>query len=78
MEETWEKLKEYNRQKKLENEKKSIKILKDKGFEIKILNEYTSHYRIKDFDFWPTTGKFYNQSTGEKGRGVFNLIKKIK
>lgn len=47
-----------------------------KGFDIQ---ECTyCHYKIDGWDFWPTTGKFYNSKTDVKGRGVFDLIRKLK
>ncbi len=74
--EMWEEYREIGKNKKLKNLKSSLKILDDRGIKYKTLNE-SVHYRIDDWDFWPTTGKFYNKKTGEKGRGVFNLIKKL-
>lgn len=76
--EMWAAVHEENKQKKLQNEKQSIAILRKRGIEFKMLSESSAHYRVGDFDFWPTTGKFYNQKTGERGRGVFTLLKKIK
>lgn len=32
----------------------------------------------KDFDYWPTTGKFINRKTKKSGRGIFNLLKELK
>ncbi len=70
-------LKKISQEKKANNEKNSLNILKQNGIEYKVLNEASKHYRVMDFDYWPSTGKFYNQKTGEKGRGIFNLIKRI-
>jgi len=74
--EIWNKYRELNRQKKLNNTDKSLKLLKEKGFTYKILDGLT-HIRVGGYDFWSSTGKFYNQKTKVKGRGVFNLIKKL-
>lgn len=71
-------LKEESQKKKLSNYESSIKILKDNNIEFKILSEHSRHLRVGDFDFWPSTGKFYNQKTQQKGRGVFKLIKFFK
>ena len=74
----WEKSREDSYKKRWGNNEKSLKILNDKGIVYKILNASLAHYRVGDFDFWATTGKFYNQKTKQKGRGVFNLIKLVK
>lgn len=76
--EYWRQYKEERAEKKKQNTENSLRILKDKGYTVKTLNEHTRHYRVGEFDYWPSTGKFYNQKTGEKGRGVFKLIKKLK
>ncbi len=68
-------LKEENKKKKVLNHKNSIKILEGKGIYFTKLSEY--HYRVGEYDFWPSTGKFLNRKTGTTGRGVFNLLKKL-
>lgn len=73
----WTKYREEKRKKKKENIKNSLRLLKREGIICKVLNEAGAHYRVAGFDFWPSTGKFYNQRTKEKGRGVFKLIKRI-
>ena len=47
------------------------------GIEFVVLSEECKHLRVGAFDFWPSTGKFYNQKTKHKGRGVFNLMKLV-
>ena len=74
----WEDHKKERQEKKARNEEYSIKMLDDLGIKYKILNKFCRHYRVYDFDYWPSTGKFYNQRTGEIGRGIKNLIKRIK
>lgn len=54
----------------------SIKILTQNKIEFKKLSD--THVRVKDFDFWPSTGLFINTKTKKRGRGVFNLIQKLK
>lgn len=76
--EMWAERKQQSKVKKLKNIIGSLYILEERKIEYKILNESLGHYRVIDFDFWPSTGKFYNQKTKEKGRGVFNLIKRLK
>lgn len=36
------------------------------------------HFRVGQFDFWPATGLFIHIKTKTRGRGVFNLIKRVK
>jgi len=76
--EMWEEIHKENKKRKKENQKNSLKILQEKGITWQLLNDDTCHYRVGEFDYWPTTGKFYNQKTKQKGRGVFNLIKILK
>lgn len=33
------------------------------------------HYRVGEYDFWPSSEKFYSQKTKIRGRWVENLIK---
>lgn len=72
----WREHKEERRTKKLSNLEQSINILRDTHIEIQQFSPV--HFRVKEWDFWPSTGKFWNRITGEKGRGVFNLIKRLK
>lgn len=52
-------------------------LLCDAGIRTVCLSELSSHYRFKDFDFWLTTGKYFNRKTFYKGEGVENLIEEI-
>ena len=36
------------------------------------------HLIINEFDFWPSTGKYFNRKTKKYKRGVFNLIKDLR
>ena len=74
-EDGWEEYHKVQKQKKENNLKYSLTILLQKGIAFKKLSQY--HYRIEDYDFWPSTGKFMHMKTKERGRGVFNLIKKV-
>jgi len=68
-------IKEYWKEKKASNLDKSKKILNELGFKYKEFNGGI-HLKVKGVDFWPSTGKWID---GKKhGRGVFNLIKRIK
>lgn len=71
----WAENKEKSKKKRWSNYESSLNLLRERGIQVKILNESQGHLRVGEFDFWATTGKFYNQKTGVKGRGVFNLIK---
>jgi len=73
--EIWDEIHEEERTKKESNLKNSIAILESKGIKYQKFSDY--HYRIKNFDFWPSTGKFYNKISKKYGRGVFNLIYKL-
>lgn len=69
-------LKEESKAKKLSNAESSRYMLLNSGIKFKDLSD--THLRVGDFDFWPSTGLFINIKTKKRGRGVFNLIKKIK
>lgn len=73
----WRKIREASQKKRWENDRRSIEFLESKGFEVKVLDKSISHYRIGDYDFWATTGKFINRKTKAKGRGVFNLYRRL-
>lgn len=57
------------------NKEMMLKELDKRGIEYTVINLHSEHYKLMDFNFWPTTGKFHNQKTGKVGRGVHNLIK---
>lgn len=72
----WAGHREASQEKKKGNIESSFRILEEHGIDF---YRYTDvHFKVGDWDFWPSTGKYYNQKTGAKGRGVFNLIKIIK
>lgn len=75
--EMWAAHKAERQKKKAQNELQSLEVLERNGIEYTLLDQNSKHYRVGRFNYWPTTGKFYDPKTGEKGRGVFNLIKKI-
>jgi len=75
--EMWDDYKRDRQKKKQENEKSSIELLKSQGIDF-IKMKGACHYKVGEYDYWASTGKFYNQKTGEKGRGVKNLIKTIR
>lgn len=67
---------EHKKAKKAANHVNSIDILKKEGVEFKQLNP--DHYRVGPYDYWPSTGLFIHLKTKKRGRGVFNLIGKVK
>lgn len=71
----WREYKGHNQKKRWDNYEKSKTILFQHGISYRVVSEFSGHLKIGDWNFWPTTGKFYNEKTGTKGRGVFNLIK---
>ena len=72
----WEGYQEERRAKKSQNLEYSLALFYARGIKIKKLSQW--HYRVEKYDFWPTTGMFMHIVTKEKGRGVFNLIRKLK
>ena len=76
--EMWRKVREDGQRKKEQNTVQSLELLRRHGVEFICLSEKGRHYRIGEYDFWPSTGKFINRTTKESGRGVFNLIKLIR
>ena len=76
MSDDWAEYRGNNQKKRWNNYEKSVALLDDYGAEYRVCDPGTGHLKIRDeWSFWPTTGKFYNEKTGEKGRGVFNLLK---
>lgn len=71
-------MREEGKARKKYNRENSIRILEEQRIDYKILSEGAGHYRIGEYDFWPSTGKFINRMDGKSGRGVFELIKLIK
>lgn len=69
-------LREFNKEKKANNFESSVQKLVGEGIPFQQLSN--THLRIGEFDFWPSTGLFIHRKTGKRGRGVFNLIKRVK
>lgn len=51
---------------KKENEKKYLSLLRDLGF-VPVKKGVAYHYKDGDWNFYPTTGTYYNDVTHEKG-----------
>jgi hypothetical protein len=60
---------------KTKNAESSTALLNEKKVQYEVLSE--SHLRVGDWDFWPSTGLFIHVKTKKRGRGVYNLLKKI-
>lgn len=44
----------------------NLQYLKDNGYELISFSDI--HYRCEPYDFWPSTGKYWNKVTGERGQ----------
>jgi hypothetical protein len=67
--------KKEKQEKKIANHDNSIELLKEKKVPFKMFSN--DHLRVGEYDFWPSTGLFIHLKTKKRGRGVFNLLKKI-
>lgn len=54
----------------------SLETLSREGFNFVQVGEF--HFRYSQYDFWPTTGRYYDRVRGYKGRGVKRLIRNLK
>lgn len=76
--EMFEGMREESQAKRAINRDKSQQILIDNGIPFKYFN-FGAHLVVDSrFDFWPGTGKFTCRETSKSGRGIFNLLKKLK
>ena len=75
----WNQYKEERRTKRANNKIVSTQMLENSGIKYESKNNGV-HLIVESangkIDFWPSTGKWICR-TGDKGRGVTNLIKKI-
>lgn len=46
--------------------------------EVEFSEKSPIHFIVGEYDFWPSTGLFISRRTRKRGRGIFNLIKKVK
>jgi len=73
-------LKEKSRARKLRNKNQSAFILEKNGVHFETHNNGVHLVIMHNdvfVDFWPSTGKFIFRTSSIKGRGVFNLLKKL-
>lgn len=69
-------MKEHSKDKKFNNYNRSIQILDER--KIKFIQLSDTHLRVKNYDYWPSTGLFIELKTKKRGRGIFNLIKRLR
>jgi hypothetical protein len=72
---TFKAWREEKQEKRASNLASSLELLKARGHQFTVLSEH--HFRIGDFDFWPSTGKYLNRTTKRFGRGVLGLLAKL-
>jgi GH35 family endo-1,4-beta-xylanase len=77
MAEIFNDMKDYKKMKRADNTRKSTALLKRFHIEFESKNN-GAHLIVSDYNFWPSTGLFENRITKRTGRGVYNLIKKLK
>jgi len=65
---------QYLREQRIEEAKK---ILHENNMIFYVYNNGL-HFKSGDINFWPTTGKVYNQVTKERGIGINDFIKLVK
>lgn len=61
--------------KKTKNAETAVKLLSEKKVPYVALSEV--HLRVGDFDYWPSTGLFIHTKDKKRGRGIYNLLKKL-
>lgn len=71
--EAFKALREEGRKKRASNLDNSLRLLYSMGVEFKLLS--STHARVGEFDFWPSTGLFIHIKTKKRGRGVHKLIR---
>lgn len=74
--EAFKALREEGRKKRASNLANSLNLLSASEVPFRILS--STHVRVGDYDFWPSTGLFIHTKTKKRGRGIFNLIRKVK
>lgn len=79
---TYRAVKAYKQQKRADNRQSSPQLLEANGikFETKNMGAHLiiDHKTLGKVDFWPGTGLFHFRKSKARGRGVRNLIKRLK
>ena len=73
--EAFKEIKKENQAKRAGNAENSLRLLHEGGVRFELLS--SSHARVGDFDFWPSTGLYIHTKTKKRGRGVFNLMRRV-
>lgn len=71
--EAFKAMKEEGRRKRALNLSSSLRLLAAAGVEFKLLS--STHARVGEYDFWPSTGLFIHTKTKKRNRGVQKLIR---
>lgn len=74
--EAFKAMREEGRKKRASNLENSLSMLGAMGILFSQLSP--THLRVGQYDFWPSTGLFIHTKTKQKGRGIRNLLKKVK
>lgn len=72
MGEIFQVMREASKEKRANNLIASLELLRSRGYIPQQLSD--THFRVGDFDFWPSTGKYLNRKTKLMSRGVRNLL----
>ena len=73
--EIWREINEASKKKKEQNYLRSKALLDEN--KIEYIEKANWYFMIWNFDFWITTWLFINRVIKKRGRGIFNLLKKI-
>lgn len=60
------------------NAEHSMRLLMESGLEFKVLSANGPHVRIRDIDFWASTGLFMSRDGKRRGRGILKLLKALR
>ena len=72
---------DWKKAKLANNRNSSLELIKQTGLKFEIKNNGSHLVVFHDdsaIDFWPSTGLWIFRKTKWKGRGVFNLLKRLK
>ena len=58
------------------NKVRSIKLLDQAGIKYEFLT--ADHIRVGEYDYWPVNGLFMHRETFRRGRGIYNLLDRLK
>ena len=79
--EDWKQFRKMGQNKRASNRQRSADLLAKEGIKFETKN-FGAHLIVthnnKTVDFWPGTGKFIFRDNGSYGRGVGNLIHRLK